>query len=160
MRTFTLLLLAAGSALLGTAAEPKSDIPVSSRRKPTVELAQLFAQRDTAPALPPAIQNPFHPDGFNAPDPEEIKLAKAEAARPISDNDLLAAIAEKIVPSGTASFKGETVLLIKGRKFRKSDHLAISFDGRDFDLEITDIQRTTFSLRYNRAEITRPIKSK
>ena len=52
---------------------------------------------------------------------------------------------------------GETVLVFGSRKVRIGTHLTVSVGGQDYDLELVRIDRTTYTLRLNREEITRPI---
>jgi hypothetical protein len=37
-------------------------------------------------------------------------------------------------------------------------HFSVTLNGQEYDLELASIDRTTFTLRLNREEITRPIK--
>lgn len=139
------------------------DVLPPQRRKPSVELAQKLSSVETILPRSESAPNPFAPEDFLAPDPDEeaarlAALKAAESNKPVSDHDLLEAISAKLEPSGTASVGGQPMLLFPGKRLRRGESFVITFDGRDFELEITDIQRTTFSLRYKGAEITRPIK--
>jgi len=154
---FVCLLLAAPAV-----AAPKSDIPSPVARKKSVDLAAQIAQPPATIANDVALKSPFHPDSFKQPDPEDTHgkgAAPAGQPKVLSEKDLLLAISEKIIPSGTATLGGEQVLLIRQKKIKKGDRLSISFDGQNYEVEITDIQRTTFSIRLNRTEVSRPIKS-
>ncbi len=146
----------------------KSDILPSAKRLPSVALATRLSQVLPLAPLPRDLKTPFNPPGFDQPDPEEER-AKAEAAaaaaavavepvRPKGDRDILEIIAAKVNPSGTFIMGGEPILLISKKKFKIGDRLTIAFDGRDYEVEITSIERTSFSLRLNRAELSRPIK--
>ncbi len=159
------LLLALGSLSLVPLEAASSDILPPSRRKATIDLAGRLATPPVLAPLPADLKSPFTPPGFDQPDPAELAAraaalaaANSQPSKPTSDRDLLATISEKLTPSGSAFVSGEQVLLFPGKKLRKGDKFIITYDGRDFELELTDIQRTTFSLRLNRAEITRPIK--
>ncbi len=160
-RSTLLSLLALAGASSGFAA---SDILPPLRRTPSVELAQKLAVATPPAPLPGDLVNPFAPADFSEPDPDEerarlaAEAASKAANRPASDRELLERISAKLSPSGSAALGGDYVLLFPGKRLRKGDRFVITFDGRDFELELTDIQRTTFSLRYNRTEITRPIK--
>ncbi|MFA5264782.1 MAG: hypothetical protein WC378_13245 [Opitutaceae bacterium] len=141
----------------------KSDILPGAQRQPAVALAQKLAQ---VPALSPLshdLKSPFNPPGFEQEDEDEAKAkvaaAAAEPVKPKGDRDILEIIASKVNPSGTFIMGGEPMLLISKKKFKIGDSLTIAFDGRDYEIEITSIERTSFSLRLNRAEISRPIKS-
>ncbi len=146
----------------------KSDLATPQERRATIELAaKLLKPRELAP-LPPEIVVPFSPAGFDQPDPEEIKAQMAAAAaaaqagagpvRAAGDRGVLESLADKLAPSGTAVIGGEPILLFGQKKLKVGDRLTITFEGADYDLDIVAIGSTTFTLRLNREEITRPIK--
>jgi len=100
--------------------------------------------------LPDNLRNPF-----TAAPVEEIRTA-----RPTSDKDLLLVLAEQVQPLGAMGVAGNMMLTRKGQKpVKVNDKLTLSFDGTSYEVEVTSIDNTTFSLRYNQTEITRPIKS-
>lgn len=149
------------------AAMARSDVLPPERRRSSVELAQRLANRPTPPPLQADIVHPFDPAAFGQPDPEELKAiaaaraaaaANAANARPNTDRGLLDIIAARITPSGTLILGGEPLLIFGQKRLRVGDHLTVSYDGQDYNLELTAIERTTFTLRLNRDEITRPIK--
>ncbi|HTZ20039.1 MAG TPA: hypothetical protein VMC06_04085 [Opitutaceae bacterium] len=146
-------------------AEVQSDLVPSAKRAVMVELAGKIARQHSPVPLPADYPHPFSPPGFEQRDPEEEK-AKAiaqttsEPAKPAGDRQILEAIAPRVTPDGTAILPrtGEPVLFFRQKKLKVGDHLTITFDGHDYEVEITAIDRTTFSMRLNRAEITRPIQ--
>lgn len=156
-----------GLALRSAAEAPKgSDLNTPAKRQPVVELARRLAEPTPLAVLPADQVNPFNPAAFGEPDPEELRaMAEAKAAavqtnaKPSSDRDFLQLIAAKIMPSGTLFLGGEPMLVFGKRRIRVGDHLTVSYDNQSYDLELTAIDRTTFTLRLNREEITRPIKS-
>ncbi len=162
-----LLLIALGLSVVTPVLAQKSDLTAPQERRATVDLAaKLLKPRELAP-LPAEIVVPFNPAGFEQPDPEEIKAQMAAAAaaaaagvstRPAGDRGVLETLADKLSPSGTAVLGGEAILLFGQKKLKVGDRLTITFDGADYDLDITAIGTTTFTLRLNREEITRPIK--
>jgi hypothetical protein len=159
--TLFALLLAAAPAVLAQ----RSDLTPPARRAATVDAAaKLLQPRQLAP-LPEQMIPPFSPPAFEQPDPEEIKAQQAAAAvsnvpvRPAGDRGVLEALAARLEPSGTAILGGEAILLFGQKRLKVGDRLTITFEGFDYNLDITDIGRTTFTLRLNREEITRPIKS-
>jgi hypothetical protein len=120
----------------------------------------------TISPLPAEIVNLFNPAAFGKPDAEELAaIAAAQAAeaansakaKPATDSDLLERIAGRIVPSGTVTLGDEALLVFGQKRLRVGDRLTVTYDGKDYDLELTAIQRLTFTLRLNRAEITRRI---
>jgi hypothetical protein len=169
MKPLTKSLIASGLVLVSGAGlfAQKSDLVTPQKRDETVALAaKLLTPRELA-ALPASPVVPFNPPGFEQPDPEELKalLAAAAAAnasntpvRAAGDRGILESLAERLAPSGTAEIGGESILLFGQKRLKVGDRLTITFEGVDYDLDITAIGRTTFTLRLNREEITRPIK--
>ncbi len=167
--TFPSLASVAVLALLGAAplAAQQSDLVPPAKRAVTVDLADRLMQPRVLATLPESLVVPFNPAGFEQPDPEEIKAQQAAAAvaaaagtplRPVGDRSVLSTLAEKLSPSGTAIIGGEPILLFGSRRLKVGDRLTVTFEGTDYQLDITAISRTTFTLRLNREEITRPIK--
>jgi hypothetical protein len=77
---------------------------------------------------------------------------------PPSDKELLAAIASKIVPSGTIYLGGRPLLMFGKRFVRTVSRFTVTYKGADYVLELTDIDSTNFTLQYNSEKITRPVK--
>jgi hypothetical protein len=152
--------LAAGSSF----AAGRADVLPASARQPSIELAQRLSSPAHPSSLPADLKSPFNPPGFDMPDPEEEgakttgNSAANESHKPRNDRELLEAIADGIHPSGTFQVGREQIILISKKKFKVGDRLSISFDDRDYEIEISSIDRTTFSLRLNRAETSRPIQ--
>ncbi len=167
MKISTSALILAAITLGGvtSALAQKSDIVTPQKRETTVTAAdKLLKPRELTP-LPAQMIPPFSPPAFEEPDPEEIKAQQVAIAstptpvRTAGDRGILEALAGRLAPSGTAILAGEAILLFGQKKLRVGDRLTITFEGFDYILDITDIGRTTFTLRLNREEITRPIKS-
>ena len=153
--------LVAGSLCAAT-----SDIGGAASRKDAVALALRLVAPSQIPPLPTELVQPFNPVAFGQPDPEELQaIAAAQAAeaaalaksKPATEADLLEHIASRVAPSGTLTLGGEPLLIFGQKRLRVGDHLTVTYDGRDYVLEITAIQRFNFTLRLNRAEITRRI---
>ena len=71
---------------------------------------------------------------------------------------MLQRIAAGIKPSGVMMLGGSPLLLIREKKLKVGDNLTITFEGNAYTLVVTGIDRTSFKLRLNNEEITRPIK--
>jgi hypothetical protein len=56
-------------------------------------------------------------------------------------------------------FNGEPLLLLGRGRVKIGDKFTVAYNGQDYELELTAIDRTTFTLRYHGEEITRPIKT-
>lgn len=167
MKIITTPMLLVGMMLCGApdAAAQKSDLATPQKRDSVVAAAGKLLQPRELVALPENMIPPFSPPAFEEPDPEELKAQQAAIAssptpvRPAGDRGVLEALAGRLAPSGTAILGGEAILLFGQKKLKVGDQLTITFEGFDYTLDITDIGRTTFTLRLNREEITRPIKS-
>jgi hypothetical protein len=141
----------------------RADILPPPRRAETVERAQAFLNPPPLAPLPEGLNNPFAPAAFfgrpATPTPALLAAGPARPAAPSGDQELLENIAPAINPGGTIILGGEPFLLIGQRRVKIGDTLPITFEGTPYVLVITDIQPTTFTLRLNQAELTRPIKS-
>lgn len=155
------------SSVAFAAKAPASDIANPDKRRATVELATRLAQANEVKPLPAELALPFSPPGFEQTDAEERANAMAAASRTAqqvapktsSDREILERIATKVVPSGTIFLGGEPTLIFGKKPVKIGTHFTVrSSDGQDYDLELVSIGSTTFTLRLNREEITRPIK--
>jgi hypothetical protein len=155
-----LLACAAVSPARGAA----SDINSPDKRHATVERAARLAKPSSPAALPADLAQPFSPPGFELTDAEEQSAANAlagkttSAPKATSDRETLEQIASKVPPSGTVFIGGEPRLIFGKKTVKIGTHFTVTFNGLDYDLELVNIDRTTFTLRLNREEITRPIK--
>jgi hypothetical protein len=169
-RPLTLLAVAlAGLAALAprAAAKPLSDLISPEKRRATVEQALQLAHPAALAALPAELPQPFNPPGFEQPDPEEVRaLAAAQAvaatasapAKPSTDRELLAHIAARIQPSGTFRVGASTYLTFGQKRVRTGDIITVTYDGLDYQLELAAVDQSTFTLRLNKEEYTRPLK--
>lgn len=148
------------------------DVVSPAKRQASIAAAnQLLAAKDMA--LPAGTINPFRPEAFA----EAVAgpgragavvpgagIENAGAAAPIrptgprNDRDLLAAIASSLKPSGFFVLSGQPTLVFGQKRVKAGGALTITFEGAEYILEVTALTRTTFTLRLNREEFTRPIK--
>jgi hypothetical protein len=169
-RRHLLALVAVLGALAPAArARVESEIAPAEKRHPSVELAASIAKQTKAAALPANLNQPFAPPAFEMTDEEEAAAAAAAARlanqgngpAPVlqTDHQILEEIVAKVRPSGTV-FLGGKPLLMFGKKFVKTGaHFTVTYKGVDYDLELTQIDGTNFTLRYKSDEITRPIQT-
>lgn len=129
-----------------------------AKREATLELtAQLLAPRENpASTLPAELMDPFNPPGFGRI--PAVGKSGDTAHTVSSDREILENIANKIAPSGMVMFNDNPLLLFREKKLKVGDTLTITFEGTDYVVVITEIERTSFKIRLNREEITRPIK--
>ena len=168
-----LVALVAFAALAPRAlARVESEIAAPDKRRVSVEKAASLAKQTKAAPLPAEIAQPFAPPGFELTDAEEAAAAAAAArlaaasnqvgssgpAAP-SDHDVLESIVGKIKPSGTIFLNGQPILMIGKRFVKTGAHFTVTYKGSDYDLELTEIDGSNFTLRYRSEVITRPIQT-
>ena len=169
LATFALQAALALALASGALAAPKADIDSPDKRKLTVDAAEKLSRPVDTPAPLTLASNPFFPVGFDLPDADELAALRAAgkslpgasptAPAVLSDSDVLSKIADKIVPTGTIFVGGQPMLMF-GKKFVKvGTHFTVTYSGSSYDVALTSIDRTTFTLRLNRQEITRLIQT-
>lgn len=159
---FSFLLMA---GTLMAAGDPAADIPVPQKRVEVVGFAKgvINSQDTNVPPVDAAtLKNPFSPAVLPTPQ-QTSSVTPATGGAPsvveTSDYARLEDIAPKVTPTGSVVIGGESLLLFGQKRLKVGDHLPIVFEGKPYDLEISGIQSTSFTLRLNGVEITRPIKS-
>lgn len=159
-----ILLLQGGVAL---AAEATVLNPV--KRQAALDRGKaLVAPREIAPVA----VDPFHPQAFA----EAVAGAGRVSAGtnpttgtggdtgtpaptgPRTERDLLQAIAKNLKPSGYIVLGGQPSISFGQKRVKAGGVLTITFEGNQYTLEVTNIDRTNFTLRLNREEFTRTIK--
>lgn len=155
------LLLLGGAAQVAMAA-PRADVPLPVERAPVIELARRLAEPPKLDPLPADLPQPFTPPGFDLPDASERRPAAAapkagEPPPPATDRDVLEKIASRIRPSGLVILKGEPLLVFGQKRLKVGDHLIVTLDKTDYDVEIVAIDSAGYSLRLNHDEITRSL---
>ena len=153
-------------------AKVQSEIASPEKRHEAVDRAAILAKQTKAAPLPAEVLQPFAPPGFELTDAEEAAAAAAAArlaaaanggnpsgpAAP-SDHELLESIVGKIRPSGTIFLGGQPILMIGKRFVKTGAHFTVTYKGSDYDLELTGIDGSNFTLRYKSEVITRPIQT-
>ncbi len=175
MKTLRRLALMSGLTLL--AATPAwsasgkitSDLVVPAKRQETVDKATHLTRPPVPAPVPVNLNPPFNPSGFDAPDADEGGTASAGAtgaktavavkpAGPVGNRELLEAMAPRIQPTGSFIVGGNPLLTFPGAKrVRVGDTIQVVFNEKEYELEVTAIDRTNFTLRFRGEEITRPI---
>lgn len=148
------------------AAKVTPDLLPAPRRQAAVDTAVRLASRTSPPSLPAEMVSPFNPAGFDLAEPDPTANAKtqkavagnAAAAAPLTTRDVLEALALRLNPSGTIVVNGMPLLLIDRSRFEVGTKFVVTYEGREYELQLVSIDRTTFTLRYRSEEITRPIK--
>lgn len=157
-------------ALLATAAIAADVAPVVAPATRAASLAtahRLLTAEDSA--APANLVDPFYSEPFaNAVGASQAGPAAspgtpgaAVASRPAgprSSRDQLQALADALRPSGYIVMGGVPSLSFGQKRVKPGGTLTITFEGAEYTLEVTAIDRTNFTLRLNNEEYTRPIK--
>ncbi len=156
MKIHYAMVLTCGLCLTGSAAP---DVAAPSQRMVAVK----FAEHVLSPKPVATLPNSFNPftlagDRMSSSDvADQEQAAAAKAAMLASNRNLLAVLAEKLEPKGTFVVGGEAIILLGQKKLKVGEVYPITFEGAVYELEITAIETTRFSVRYKNEELTRPI---
>jgi len=137
----------------------RSDILPPARRAASVEKAAKLIEQPVVAAVLPTTKNPFAPPDFDRVDPVEAPpVAAGPAPRQRSTREILEMIAGSINPTGTMFVRDEPILLFGSRQMRIGDRLSATVGGVQYSIVIAGIERTSFTVRLNNEQISRPIK--
>lgn len=84
--------------------------------------------------------------------------AAPKTNRPSSDAEFLQLLAAKLNPTGVLMLGDEALLLFGEKKVKVGETIKIPFDKDSVDVELVDLTGTSFTLRLNNEQLTRPIK--
>ena len=146
------------------AARAVSDLQPPQKRQVSVDLAEKLASRSAPAAAPENLISPFNPKDFDKVEAAEVPVAVAGTVAvapppPPGDRQILEMVAAQLTPTGTIQMEGAQLLVMGSKRFQVGDRFIVTMNGQDHELEIIAIDRTTFTLRFNREELTRPIKA-
>ncbi len=163
-------IIAAGLLLLsGTVVATGDTVLNPAKRQQALERGKaLVATREFVPIA----VDPFHPPAFAeavaamgrvagvTPPPTEGpgETVTRPPTGPRTERELLQAIATSLKPSGYIVLGGVSSISFGQKRVKAGGVLTITFEGNQYTLEITSIDRTNFTLRLNREEFTRTIK--
>lgn len=171
MRTPAFLSAVLVLAALPAAAQVAPAIAPPKRAEVLASAQQLLAARDaTAPA---GLKDPFHSPAFLeavgasgvaaavTPGGAPAGPGGAPAARPAGprgSSELIAAIGEALRPSGFIVRGGVPSIAFGQKRVKAGDTLTITFEGAEYTVGITALDRTNFTIRLGNEEYTRPIR--
>jgi hypothetical protein len=118
--------------------------------------------------VPADLRDAFNPPDFAQADPSQTATpgtvsgaanpaVPAEPVGPAGDFEVLEMLAEQIRPSGMILLRGAPRLIISNKPFEVGTRFTVTYNGQDYELALTAIDRTTFTLRYRNEQTTRPI---
>lgn len=127
----------------------------------------LVAAKDSRGA--DKLKDPFNPEIVVEESQEQVApghqgtggdRAAGQRQGPRTDRELLAAIAAGLTPRGNIVINGEQTLTFGQKRVKAGSTLTVTFEGVEYVLQVTAITRTSFTLRLNREEFTRPTSFK
>ncbi|MDQ8201661.1 hypothetical protein [Pelagicoccus sp. SDUM812003] len=98
--------------------------------------------------------NPFNSEQTGLVE-EEVE---AEVAVDLSDKDLLQALSQYINPTGIFLFGGEFYLIFKERKMNVGTRFNVLYKGNQYAVTVTEINSSSYSVRYGEAELQLKLK--
>lgn len=152
--------LVAACLICASAYGQRSDLaPLKQRAELVAKATELIESRGKPITLPDDLINPFvgreaPPKIDNSPDAGTL-ISEAEA---MEGADFLARLAAQIPVSGTAALGGDALLLLGQKRLKAGDVVKISFEGKSYELTITHVGTTTFTVSRGGLTHTRPTR--
>jgi hypothetical protein len=141
-----------------------SDLAPVQTRTAVVKVAQNLSIAPQASTLPADLVNPFNPPEFDQPSTSggRNSVRSAEASKPVeivplSDQEILDALARRFRAGGVMTRGDASVLTVGGRPLQAGQVLVLTYDGREYEVEIVSIEGRSFTLRYRDVKITRSL---
>lgn len=149
MKSFALIIL-----LIAVSSLSAQDVASPQKRMASLDLARTLLTTRVLDQTGEVLdqKNPFNPIRTVRREATDVAVIKN------SDRDILVMAAAQINPSGTAQLGNTAILLFGQKKLKVGDTIPFVFQGIAYELVVSVIDRTFFSLRLNDEEITRPIK--
>ena len=173
LRQFQIGLAGLALATARLTAADVGTVTTTAKRHESLENAKAIMVIEPV-TLPADLNNPFNPAGLTGSTGTAVRTqaggttgtattavadnTPAKPTGPRSDHDTIQAIAAALKPSGFFILGGEPTLVFGQKRVKAGGHVTITFEGTEYTLEITSIERPNFTLRLNREEFTRPIK--
>jgi hypothetical protein len=148
------------SAAAAPAAGATGGVLSPGKRAGSLDAAKALLAGTTYPANPGQV-DPFHPAGFGvqAPITSSDQPPPRDGGIPVPPKDnLLRSLAAALRPSGSFVIGGEPTLVFGQKRVKAGSTMTINFEGSAYTVEIAAVTNTTFTLRLNGEEYTRPIK--
>lgn len=141
-------------------AAPKPDIAPPQVREKSLELAGRLTRPglEAGQALFQDIKNPFAPEGFDGLPAGPGSPEKPGQVKEVSPREKLEAISAALNPSGIVNMGGKMVLLLGGKRYSVGDRIPVTHEGATLEIELSALDRTTFSVRLNAEQTTRALR--
>lgn len=149
------------AALVGGCGAAFANVSPPAQRTTAIKSAQdsVNARSNVRPFTDP-VPNPFlWPVEESLEEPEDLtSTAPLATSAAIVGIDTLTRVAARIPATGTMTIGGDTVLLLGQKRLKVGDSVDISFEGQSYELVISDLQATSFTVRYRGLSVSRPIR--
>jgi hypothetical protein len=161
MKLYRLIGFTTGGLLISvgplSAEAVRSDLPAPAKRAASVELAKALmkAPEPAAMSVPADAKDPLNP--YTGPSQEEIDAANKP--RPQSAKEILSVLMEQlpaVVSTGT-NREGQRVLFVSKKQVKVGERIPITFENSTYEVELTEISGTSFTLKYNGETQARPL---
>ena len=159
-----------GAAVLLGVSQPKafavrsSDLAPVQTRNAVIKVAQKLSVAPQVSTLPADLTNPFNPPEFDQPSTNggrnsvrPAEVTKAAEIVPLSDGEVLKALARQFPPSGAMTRGDKWILTIGSRQLQAGQVLMLPYNGREYEVEIVSVEGRSFTLRYRDEQITRSL---
>ncbi len=135
-----------------------ADIPPPDTRTAIVAKATKLAEtRGKAPELADNLVNPF--TGIIR-EPSLPEVATGPIPVGLSGPELLSQLASTIPSTGTLVFGGNAMLLLGPKKIKVGEKIPVSFEGKDYQLTLTAVTPTTFTVQLGKEFSTRTVRKR
>ena len=102
------------------------------------------------------VENPFRL--ANAKEKEGEQPKGEVVLKDLSDEEILAAAAQKIKPTGSLLYQGHYRLLIGGDSLGEGDPITMTYAGKSYDVYIDKISQNEYILRLGKATMTKTLE--
>jgi len=135
-----------------------ADIPPPDARIALVaRVAALAESRGKAVVLPENLVNPF--TGV-VREQTVVEVAIGSIPVGLSGPELLSQLAATIPSTGTLVFGGNAMLLLGAKKAKVGEKIPVSFEGKDYQLTLTAVTPTTFTVQLGKELSTRTVRKR
>ena len=144
------------SSLVATLAEAVVKTPEVRQEK--IELAACLLAKSPNVLTEEAIVakgNPFEAEEIPVVIVEEVEKVVDEK---MSAAELIPLLAESVVPTGIFAIGGEYYLMFKEDKVRAGEIMTVMYKNKEYNLEIPNVLRNGFNLRFQDAELEIKLK--
>lgn len=134
------------------------------REQVVAEAKEFVVSRSAVPELPASITNPFLKQRSQALEPEadvgsgDQEPREVILAQEVSQQDRLGVLAGLVPATGAIKLSGNPLLLLGQNRYRVGDSVNVTFENKEYSLQITEINLVSFTVKLGDNYFTRPIR--